>query len=481
MFADSSAMPELKSTFSRAAIAVVSILALTGALRSASAAPSRVPHHRSHQHSKRRSAKCGKNSTTTRSSRNRRQHRSRRTIRCKVQRRKPPLNRKHRRPAVNHAVPSHLLPPSPVQLRPPSPAPVNPYVDRVGISISYAIVNQSVADIQWELTQLRSGGVSWVREDFAWALAEPRRGVFNWTPTDNLMTAASRTGIHVLGILDYSAPWASSDPSGHGDVFFPPKSNADFAAYAAAVTSRYGNSGSFWTAHPDLTRTPLSAMEIWNEPYGSWFWKPGPDPAAYAAMVRATAPVIHAADPKMQIIMSGDLQSWDDGYAAHLQPWLSSVLRADPGVTKLVNGLGVHPYSEPRNLGPDDAGPNPLVTFGRVALIHQAEVASGVSLPIWITEVGWSTAPGTPYGISTQQQASYMAAALRRGIIEWGGFVKRIFLFGWYRSSDLPGDMYHNYGLLFNNGVPKPAWTTITQLLGGLPSLQACPVCPDAT
>ncbi len=351
------------------------------------------------------------------------------------------------------------------------------------MSMSSDLTSMPSSDIEAEFSQLRAGGVTWAREDLAWAIAEPRDGVYNWAPFDHLMAAASVAGVKILGILDYSAPWASSDPSGRGSIFYPPKRDADYAEYAAAVAARYGTRGSFWSENPQLTRDPLAAVQVWGEPYGSWRWMPGPDPAAYAELVRATATAVHAADPAVQILMAGDLDSWSEDSLPHVQPWLTRVLQADPGVAHLVDGLSVDPYPTPRNLGPYGSTSDPAHSFAEVPLVHQAELQLGVTLPIWITEIGWSTAPDTAMAISDHTQATYVRQAIQRAVGDWGSYVSRIFMFGWYRSSGTPGDWETNLGLLSSSGEPKPAWGAITRLLGGTGPVasQGCPACPAAT
>jgi hypothetical protein len=357
------------------------------------------------------------------------------------------------------------------------------YVGRVGLDVSNDLFDSSTARIAAQFRQIRSGGVSWIREDLTWTVAEPHRGVFDWVPFDRLMNAASQARINVLGILDYSAPWASSDPTAEDSEFYPPKDDGDYAAYAAAVAARYGRGGTFWITHPELVPMPLTAVEIWNEPYGSWYWKPAPNPAAYAAMVRQAAPSIHAVDPEMTVLMSGDLRSWNNANRLHgrqSQPWLARLLAANPGLVKLVNGLDVHPNPEPRDTGPYGGGSTPQQSFARVPLIHQIELAAGVALPIWITEIGWSTSPDTPHAVSNQTQALYLRQAVQRSIGSWGTYVRKIFLFGWYRSSGLPRDQPGNFGLLDANGTTKPGWRAIIQLLRGRPAAAvSCAACSN--
>jgi hypothetical protein len=374
---------------------------------------------------------------------------------------KPPTTQRPGAPAPAPAF-SPTVPPL-VPSAPPATVSADPYANRVGLAVTHDLLNASTNQIEAQFAQIRAGGVSWVRSDLSWAVAEPQDGVFNWAPFDRLMTAASQAGVQVLGILDYSAPWASSDPSGAKNEFYPPNNDADFAAYAAAVASRYGSSGSFWKTNPQLKPAPLAALEIWNEPYGSWFWKPGPNPTAYAALVRQTAPAIHVADPKMQVLMSGNLMNGTQ------QPWLAQVLAAQPSVGGLVDGLDVHPYPTVRTAGPYDSSEPVQDSFGQIPLARQTELAAGVDLPIWITEIGWSTAPDTPTAVSSQTQATFLTGAVQRAVGEWGTYVPKVFLYGWLRSTGNQGDWDGNLGLLDPSGNLTPAWDQLAQMLGGVP------------
>ncbi len=62
----------------------------------------------------------------------------------------------------------------------------------------------------------------------------------------------------------------------------PPPTRPTPGAFAA----RYGATGTFWQAHPELPRLPVQVLEIWNEPDGA-FWRPVADPAGYANMYAA--------------------------------------------------------------------------------------------------------------------------------------------------------------------------------------------------
>ena len=48
-----------------------------------------------------------------------------------------------------------------------------------------------------------------------------------------------------------------------------------------------------------------AAIEIWNEPNLSGFWKPEPQPERYARLVASAYEAIKAADPGIQVIAGG--------------------------------------------------------------------------------------------------------------------------------------------------------------------------------
>jgi hypothetical protein len=347
---------------------------------------------------------------------------------------------------------------------------------RVGLSTHLFWLGES--DAQYQLTRLRASGIDWVREDFRWDLLEPRKGTMDWSHTDALMTAAARTDTNVLAILDYSATWASSDPSGAGSIYYPPKDPADYAAYARRVVERYGPGGTFWAAHPELPAKPLGGVELWNEPWGSWFWKPGPDPAAYARLAKAAAIAVKAASPSVPVLLSGDiLQIRADGSSA---PWLDAVLAADPSLRSVIDAYSTHPYPSPRNRSPLDTSMPAAYRFDRAQLTHDVAAKYDADKPIWITEVGWSTATGVPDAVSEDTQATYLRDAVTSALGRQA--VQRIFVFGWDKSSGVSGDREGNYGLQRADGSFKPGWSALTSIeSNGLAAVSAPSPAPVAT
>jgi hypothetical protein len=328
-----------------------------------------------------------------------------------------------------------------------------PNVGRIGLSSHLIWISEP--EIEAELSMVAAAGVRQVREDFLWAEIQPTATTWDWSRTDNLMTAASRTRVNVLGILDYSAPWASSSPI--GDTGYPPRRAGDYATYAAAVASRYGPGGSFWIGHANLTPLPLGALEIWNEPFGFWAWKPNPDPIAYAALARQAADAIRAVNPTITLVLPGDaFQARTDGASV---AWLDNVLTAEPTLGSLIDAYSVHPYPSPRDKGPYGNSGALGTNYERVTATHSVAVAHGADHPIWITEIGWSTTTAAG-GVSEATQKTYVEGAITRAMTEWP-YVDKVFIYTWDRDNGVPTSVEGNFGMRRSDGSFKPAWDAV--------------------
>jgi polysaccharide biosynthesis protein PslG len=309
---------------------------------------------------------------------------------------------------------------------------------RVGLSSH--LFWDSKGEVERELHRVSRGGIRWIREDFSWAQLEPRNDVFEWSRADTLMHGAEREGINVLAILDYSADWAASGP----ELTYPPGNPPEYAEYARAVVARYPG---------------IKAVEIWNEPNGWWAWRPDPDPAAYARLARLAATAVKSVRPDIQVLICGDaLQQRSDGSTPE---WLRAVLTAEPSLREVVDGYSVHPYPSPRHLGPEADAAAPQLSFGRVATTH----AIDSSRPIWITEIGWSTANAAPGGVSEERQGQHIQDALKRALGDWRTFVARTFVYSWDRSSGKAWDLEGNFGLRRQDGSSKPGWEALQNLV----------------
>ena len=211
--------------------------------------------------------------------------------------------------------------------------------------------------IRRTLEQVREMGARWVVDLFPWAYVQPRsRFGYDWAGADMVVRHAVRQGLQVIARLDIVPPWAR--PRNSSDRYLDEAHYADFAGYAAAFLQRYRADG-------------VRHIIVWNEPNLAFEWgRRPPDPAGYAALLKAVYPRVKAAVPDAVVIAGalspggdlgdqaevrmGDLRYITELYAAGAAPWFDA--------------WAVHNYGAQQ---PHDAPPAPEeVNFRRVELIR---------------------------------------------------------------------------------------------------------------
>ena len=134
---------------------------------------------------------------------------------------------------------------------------------------------------------MKEAGVGWVRVDFSWQDIEPCQGSFDYTKYDALVDLLAKNNIRVLGILDYTADWAS--PTGKWN--FPDPDNTRFIKYASAVVQRYKGKVKYW--------------ELWNEPDSLTYWNPQDSLKAYVGLLKEIYGALKKIDPDCKILNGG--------------------------------------------------------------------------------------------------------------------------------------------------------------------------------
>ncbi len=288
------------------------------------------------------------------------------------------------------------------------------------------------AQVSAELAALDATGATLARSDVLWEKTEPAApsdGVhhYDWTFDDGIAGALAAQGLTWLPILDYAANWAKADPT---QLHSPPRMPTDFASFAAAFAARYGPGGAFWRTHTSLTPRPVSTYEVWNEPDGG-FWYPAPNAAAYADLYLATRTAIDAAAPGSRVVIGG---------LTHAETFVPAMLAARPALAGHLDGVGVHLYEV-----------NPAHVFSRVRAVRRVLDAHGLtSVPIYITELGWSTSPVNrainPYGAPERLRPGYLARTVGRlGRSDCG--IGAIIIYSWVTPETDPGYLEDWYGI----------------------------------
>ncbi|NJP05945.1 MAG: hypothetical protein HC837_10140 [Chloroflexaceae bacterium] len=284
-------------------------------------------------------------------------------------------------------------------------------------------------------------GVDWVREDFHWYRIQPEPHVWDWTFPDAAMRALLSRNIQVVGVLGPSVGWATpyQRDIDHDISFYAPDPD-HFVEYARRLVTRY--------------RRYIKHWEIWNEPDNPLFWRPQPDPLAYADLLIRTSQAIKEADPEAQVLIGG------------FNPFDTAFIRqvAARGAWEHFDILAIHPYVDPYS--PEEGN----ITSSLDAM-HAMMYQMG-DKPIWATELGWSSGPGDRDALGKtdeQMQANFLVRSM---LLLWEAGVERSF---WYTLKDDPGNPY---GLLaygegradFDRRMRKPAFyafRTLNEQLDG--------------
>ncbi len=246
--------------------------------------------------------------------------------------------------------------------------------------------------------QVRSG-VAIVRTSFLWRSVERAKGAYDFSLYDAYVAAVASHGIQIMPVLYYPPTFRSSRPASARPSLAPPSSNAAFAAFAKATAARYGPTGSFWAARPDVPRIPIRSWQIWNEPNLKVYWPPRPNARAYVRLAAAAGRAIKSVDPKASIVTAGMPES---RIGVPLARWIPAMYRA--GARRVFDAIAVNPYA-----------PRPSKTVAEVKRVRGLLRDAGDSrVPLWLTEIGWASAgPKHPFRSGPERQATYAAKALR--------------------------------------------------------------------
>lgn len=308
-----------------------------------------------------------------------------------------------------------------------------------------------------QLDQVEATGAKYVRLFVLWRDLEPNaKGSYDENAINVYGAVFARMkarGISPILVVTSSPQWASGSTNPNS----PPqnvKDYADFIARFASDTRVKGNVG---------------AYELWNEEDESQFWSTGPDAFYYAALVKATYPVLKAADPAATVLLG---PTTGNNYT-----WINKLY--DNGIKGNFDGVSVHTDTACLNVSPE--------TFyredgrvGRYAFLGYREVrrvmeARGDPKPIWMTEFGWSSTSDTcsrgewagkkPAGVSQADQAEFMTQA-------WHCMAADDYLkvASWFTLADTAtGGELGSYGLLKADlATRKPSWAAFnTYATGG--------------
>ncbi len=277
---------------------------------------------------------------------------------------------------------------------------------------------------------LELAGIGWLRTDVFWEDIEKEEGRYRWDRLDGLVRLATKFNIHLLAIIDYGVPWASTAPesvSAFEKTRFCPLTFA-YQNFLNKLLTRYKEKIKFW--------------EVWNEPNIALFWKSSRE--EYADLLKIAHTEIKKIDPAARVLMGGTAGTPVD--------WVKMLEKKQAaGDFDIFN---VHPYHYPQI--PEKRLPKELNSF------EESARALGKK-PLWVTEVGAPTNL-----VSLEEQAAFL---VRDAVLALSTGVEKFF---WYELADDhmdANDREANFGILFSDLSPKPAYAAyanLTRLLGGM-------------
>jgi len=190
--------------------------------------------------------------------------------------------------------------------------------------------------------------------DFLWSDIEPQEGKFDFSKYDYIVRLLRDKGIHILGILHYSADWASAC----GKWNCPPRENKIFIKYASQVIKRYKDRVKYW--------------ELWNEPDSPTYWQEQDGLKSYCVLLKEVYIAAKQIDPECKILNGG------------LANGASSVNHLyDNGAKDYFDILNIHFFQNPLHPGAIKAVANyPKLAYKIMRRNGDADKK------IWITEIG---------------------------------------------------------------------------------------------
>jgi polysaccharide biosynthesis protein PslG len=306
------------------------------------------------------------------------------------------------------------------------------------------------------LTEMQRDGIRVVRTDASWQGIQPVaptavQNGYRWGFTDALVYALAEHHLRWLPMAGYSTLWAVPRSLLSGpNQYLPPAEPSQYAAFAGALAHRYGPHGTFWQAHPSLPRMPVTAIEIWNEENGNFFWRPASDPARYAQLYEAARAAIHADGRGVEAIVGG--------LASPGEQFLEQLYLALGERRGMFDAVGVHPYAA-----------NPAEVGDEVARIRSILDAHGdVDTQIDVTEFGWTTSGFPLQQHASDRQRAAMLAQATALLADSNCGVERILPYTWATRELDPANAEDWYGIVSPDGAPTLSATAYADELHSL-------------
>lgn len=233
---------------------------------------------------------------------------------------------------------------------------------------------QGYGDYQQLIDQIEASGVKWIRLSIGWGGIETSKNSYNsalLAKWDDIVNRLNERGIQILGVLCYTAPWASSAPeTAEGRDKYKPANWADWDSYVQFLANRYNGKINYW--------------EVWNEPDHASFWKSSVDD--YYTMLQRSYGILKGVNPSNKVLNGGLAMTNGTTASYGLGTWFDTLMGKGAGA--YFDIISYHAYGEMQALTNQHKGMMDIVNKYPAAL-------SGKK--IWITETGFPSSGSAEY------------------------------------------------------------------------------------
>ncbi|MDI4665711.1 hypothetical protein K9U40_15475 [Xanthobacter autotrophicus] len=309
----------------------------------------------------------------------------------------------------------------------------------MGVGVHFGIGGSYNYDPRRAADLVRDIGFTSVRDDLVWPLFVRENVHKNASPPPQiwrLYRFLGLAGVKPLLILGHNHPLIEGGTrpmtAGGREAF------AGFSAKAAGFVSRFQPMFEIWN------EWNLSAD--FNPPWVVGAGKEGDPRAArdYLDLVKTTLPALNKAVPKSPVLV---------GVSGYDEDWLWTQAIMAGGVMRGAQGLSIHLSNHCHQT---IAKRTATEAIDRVDLLQRLLMKDGAPpVPVYVSEIGWPTAPLTPCVIKAEQQADYLAQFLF-----WAGatpWLKGAWVYQLKDQGVHPDQLEDNFGIFTYDYKPKPA------------------------
>lgn len=279
------------------------------------------------------------------------------------------------------------------------------------------------------LADMKELGANSFRDDVFWSVVEQEKGVLKWPERfkslERAVDLAKARGVEPLLILAYDNKFYHQ-----GRYPISDEAQAGFVQFSEFVVRHF--------------KGRVKYFEVWNE------WNQSGDPRDYTRLLKKVYPAIKKIDPNIVVLGGAVEGSWEP-------PTFIEAL-AREGALGAMDGLSIHPYVFWRG---ESGTPQTMFRWVERLQAMLRTYSKRGDVPLYVTEMGWPS-HSNKLGISEGQAGDYASQTLL--MLRSLPYVKGVWWYNLYNKGNDSKDHETNFGLMTEQGKPKPAFDALQSL-----------------